>query len=114
MLFLEAIEKDNHKKSMSSLAQQKVWSIDHPFDRRDFSFYEQSERSREVTKSTLGNLLQLGVQWAQSLGCINVRTPTLGEIVVTLFNSFETEPDETMSLRVLASVMASNSINGIE
>ena len=97
---------------MSSLAQQKVWSIDHPFERRDFSFYEQSERSRELTKSTLGNLLQNGVQWAQSLGCINVRTPTLGEIVVTLFNSFGTEPDETMSLRVLASVMASNSING--
>ena len=97
---------------MSSLAQQKVWSIDHPFERRDFSFFEQSERSRELTKSTLGNLLQNGVQWAQSLGCINVRKPTLGEIVVTLFNDFGTEPDETMSLRVLASVMASNSING--
>ena len=97
---------------MSSLAQQKVWSIDHPFERRDFSFFEQSERSRELTKSTLGNLLQNGVQWAQSLGCINVRKPTLGEIVVTLFNDFGTEPDETMSLRVLASVMASSSIDG--
>ena len=92
--------------------QQTVWALDRPFDLRDFSFFEQSSRARDVTKNMLQPALSAGVQWALSRGATNVPTPSLGEIVVTLFDSSGPEPDEDKALRVLAAVMASTSING--
>ena len=97
---------------MFSQPQQTLWAIDRPFDRRDFAFFEQSSRSRALTKSTLQPVLMAGVQWARANGAINVPTPTFGEIAVTLFDSSDAEPDEESSLMILASVMASTSING--
>ena len=97
---------------MFSQPSQTLWAIDRPFNRRDFTFFEQSSRSRDLTKSTLQAVCLQAVQWAHRMGAIQVPTPSFGEIVLTLFDSFDAEPDEDSSLRILASVMASTSIDG--
>ena len=97
---------------MFSHPSQTLWAIDRPFNRRDFTFFEQSSRSRDLTKSTLQAVCLQAVQWAHRMGAIQVPTPSFGEIVLTLFDSFDAEPDEDSSLRILASVMASTSIDG--